>query len=520
MIRRLLVVLAILIGGAAAVLGTATPASAHASLDSTAPDIDQVVSDPPTEVALHFDEAVDATIGGVQVYGPDGHRVDADTVHSQDDGATVLAPVTVVTRGTYTVAWRVVSDDGHTISGSFVFHYLERSGSKGAIGGSGSVTSMIGWLARVATFAGAIVCIGSLLFTALTSSRDTRLATMSWWAAGVAQLGAFGVLWTRAAQVSGKSLPGAFAVLGQLVETNRSGLLDAVRVALVLVALVATMSASHRVRLLGVAPMAGALVTFSLSGHAWTASPAAFTVAVDVLHLLAVSIWVGGLAALAVVIRRVEDRDRIVRRFSTIATVGLVTAVVTGLVSTLVHVDAWSSLWSTSYGRLVSVKVIIVGAMALLGAMHRRIIVRQVERIGQWFASISLEALLGLAVVGVTAGLVFTIPAADARPRVYSSTAATAAGRIRLVVTPARVGVNDLRLSFLTSGGAARPVDATEVSVGTDTIPSRKLSVNLDDPSHVTVTGASFGTPGTWQVIVVTVTRGVSDTSTFEVAIP
>src|SRR4051812_35531256 len=107
--------MAIVITAAGWVVIDASPAAAHASLESTSPAADQVVPRAPTEIVLHFDQGVDVSIGGVALYGPDGRQVTVVGAQRVDNGAGIRVPVTLTTRGTYTVSWRVVSEDGHAI---------------------------------------------------------------------------------------------------------------------------------------------------------------------------------------------------------------------------------------------------------------------------------------------------------------------------------------------------------------------------------------------------------------------
>ena len=70
---------ALLVGvlvGLGAAVGAAAPAAAHASLQFSSPEADQLVDVPPEEVRLIFDEPVELGLGGLEVIGPDGERLD------------------------------------------------------------------------------------------------------------------------------------------------------------------------------------------------------------------------------------------------------------------------------------------------------------------------------------------------------------------------------------------------------------------------------------------------------------
>jgi copper resistance protein C len=111
--------LAILAGTMLAVWAGAGPVLAHNTLTSTNPADQEMVQSPPQAVVLTFDDSVSATGTQVVVTGPSGQiqqgqpRLVENTV-SQD-----LQPGAPA--GTYTVAWRVTSADGHPVSGTFSF---------------------------------------------------------------------------------------------------------------------------------------------------------------------------------------------------------------------------------------------------------------------------------------------------------------------------------------------------------------------------------------------------------------
>jgi len=106
----------------AATFGMAAPAAAHTALVSSTPEQGQEVDRLPAMVTLTFTEEVEEPIY-VSVTGPDGANLAAGD--PQRDGATVSQDLVASTGqeqpGTYTVAYRVVSDDGHPVSDELTF---------------------------------------------------------------------------------------------------------------------------------------------------------------------------------------------------------------------------------------------------------------------------------------------------------------------------------------------------------------------------------------------------------------
>lgn len=100
---------------------TATPAAAHASLVASSPPAGAAVTIAPTEVELIFSEDVTAP-SIIAVTGPGGSQVAAGP--TQVRNALVVQPLTSLTAaGVYKIAYRVVSADGHPVSGELTFTY-------------------------------------------------------------------------------------------------------------------------------------------------------------------------------------------------------------------------------------------------------------------------------------------------------------------------------------------------------------------------------------------------------------
>jgi len=137
LLRPLLVVLAALVAGAL----TAAPAGAHDSLVSSDPADGAVLGAPPATVTLEFSGEVIPT--GTQVVVTDASGAPVDAGAPEVAGTQVVAALPAdLPAGAYTVAWRVVSSDGHPIEGALGFT-LEgaASPSPSAAASSGAASS-------------------------------------------------------------------------------------------------------------------------------------------------------------------------------------------------------------------------------------------------------------------------------------------------------------------------------------------------------------------------------------------
>jgi methionine-rich copper-binding protein CopC len=119
--RRIVAAAAALLLAAAGVVVAAGPASAHDQLISTNPADGSTLAKLPPQVTLTFGELVLDTDGGTQVKVTDaaGKTISSGPTIVKDN--VVSQAVTGKATGTVTVLWRVVSEDGHPVSGDFSF---------------------------------------------------------------------------------------------------------------------------------------------------------------------------------------------------------------------------------------------------------------------------------------------------------------------------------------------------------------------------------------------------------------
>jgi hypothetical protein len=104
-----------------AVLACLPQVLAHAFLDRAAPPVGSAVHESPSEVRLHFSEALEPAFCMVRVLDRNGTQV--DRMDKQIDPSATLLKVTVprLAPGIYRVVWRVVSADTHVSDGDYTF---------------------------------------------------------------------------------------------------------------------------------------------------------------------------------------------------------------------------------------------------------------------------------------------------------------------------------------------------------------------------------------------------------------
>ena len=123
------------------------------------------------------------------------------------------------------------------------------------------------------------------------------------------------------------------------------------------------------------------LVSFTFDGHTVTEGNRWVTGAVDMVHVVAASIWAGGVVAFAVVLwRRYRRRERLgglemALRFSVVAGAALAVAGVAGTILAVIILESVSDLWTTPWGRLLIAKTAAVAAAASLGTYNHFVVI-------------------------------------------------------------------------------------------------------------------------------------------------
>ena len=479
--------------------------------------------------------------GAVQVYGPDGDRVDTGDATTLDGGRTVRAAVEGDAEGTYTVAWRVTSEDSHTLDGSFVYHVGRETGAVALDDGSDTALDVIGGFGRWLGFAGTLSAAGAALLCLLlgwrrdrrpatgglaaTGGEDAARARLGTFAGVTALAGVVGVgisLVATLADSAGCSFLDGFGLVPDLAWDTRPGQLSIIRIVLGVLAAAAALARPlwRRTPLPAAAFAIGSLVVASLAGHAWTAPRRGVAVAADVTHLTALAVWVGGVAALLVALRVIEDRARLASRFSTLALGAVGVVVVSGTVSAWQQVGTLDALFSTGYGQLLLVKILVFLPLLVLGYANRYHLVPLVERtIAPLTRSLRAEVAVVGAVLAITASLIHQAPARATVTEPYDTTVSIEQGTMDATVEPAQAGANAIHLYFYDADGGELAVDAVQVTASTQGVPARRLTVTPILPNHVTVSGASLPSPGAWTIEVTAVVQGAPLVFTFEVPI-
>jgi copper transport protein len=497
-----------LIAGLAALLTAlcfASGALAHASLVSTEPADGSVVAQAPKTVQLNFNESVAPAV--VSLIDAAGKARDV-TIRTADQSVVIALPDDLP-GGTQILSYRVVSHDGHPVTGSVVFSIGVVTGGVAPM--SDHLVSTLIWLARIGVYLGLFVGVGGVFFAAwIGQGQSGALVITGSLAIGlvsaVVSIGLQGLdllnlplgglmtsaPWTRALATSlGPSLLVAMAAMAIAGFTWRRRTMT--------IAWVLTMLA-----------MAGVGLSLATSGHAATASPAWLTVPSLFVHGVAVAFWAGALAPIAAMARRRDDTlPRVLHRFSAIAVplVGLL--VLTGLVLAIIQLGSLRALIDTKYGIILSIKLVLVTFLLALAALNRFLVtpmaVSDDKNTRPLLGSVVLECALVVCILAVVAGWRFTPPPRALAAAMQAPLAVhihTETAMFQVLISPGKVGSDDFVLQLM--AGDASPLPAREATL-TLSLPERGIEplerrATLGPDGYWHVRGVPLPLPGRWHM--------------------
>ena len=351
----------ILMGGAA---------TAHANYVKSNPASDAQLTKPPTDVRVTFSETPDARGSDIAVLDVNGNRLDKrDVTAVSDEANTLRVSLGAIGDGGYLVSWTTLSAvDGHETKGAFAFAVNAPLPVIKDIGPSAPPPTPLEIAGRALSYAGMALLTGLAFFTMFirvptgdAEARRERHLVVIGGAALVA--GSALLVLNQGANVPGRLLAllglralAGIAALATLAVPSRLLLADARREAIAFFGLAAGLTAT-------------------LVSHAAASGDLRY-VALDYLHVIAISIWLGGVVAFSHLVMpsaRIDDPrelGRTIWRFSLTALVAVAVIVTTGTLQSLDRLVLIEDLVETPYGIALLAKIVLLLGLLGLGALN------------------------------------------------------------------------------------------------------------------------------------------------------
>jgi copper transport protein len=372
----------------------------HASLRSSSPAAGSTLDRAPAQIRLVFSEEIEPSLGSIRLVDPSGRATRlAASGDPRDVNALVASAPAGLSNGIYHVEWRIVSEDGHPMNGSFEFTIAASGGASASSAAAPSAPTRIpettAVLAPSAPAAASTAQSPSALEGALVLPAVLRGLGMGTLAALAGLLGFLATRREAEPEPRAERLTArlAMAAAGLLVLhfiawaihvvpddalggdqlaallTSDVGRVELARTGLALLAAWALLLARRPRLALGFA--VATLLVSGTAGHSAAIHPE-WAVPARALHLVAVAAWLGGLLWLIVLERRsAAVAAREAQRVSSVALAAVIAVAFSGVVQTRLFLPVWADLVRSTYGAIALAKVAGLGVLVLFGAHHR-----------------------------------------------------------------------------------------------------------------------------------------------------
>jgi copper transport protein len=395
----------------AALPGTAW---AHAGLVASDPAGEAVLATAPQALTLTFSEPVEPLL--LRMVDGRGQSVEVSKVE-RDGARLILSPPLPLGQGAHVLSWRVISGDGHPVGGSLTFWVGQRgTAPPGAASAANAPLPGAIWAARLAVYLGLLVGAGGAFFIAwlqpATSGR-VRAIIASFCGGGLVATGISVGL--QGLDALAQSFPGLADPASWRAGASGSFGGSAGIGAVALLASLASLRANGpTAKLLTLAALLGVGLALASSGHAATAEPRVLTVAAVFLHGVSLAFWIGALLPLAFAMGEPAGQATAsLLRFSRAIPWAVGGLLASGLLLAVVQLAGVAALWSSDYGRVLSVKLALVALLLAVAVWNRFWLTPQ---LANWPArklmqrSIAAELVLVLAILSVVGLWRFTPP--------------------------------------------------------------------------------------------------------------
>lgn len=445
-------------------------ASAHAYIVNSSPSENESLDDSPTKATIEYNEKIQSGFAVLNVTNSAGEKVDEGNVTVEDKTISVDLKANLK-NDVYTMEWRVVSADGHSITGLVPFSIGELP--EGVVLPQEQYTadksSMVSVsINKVLLYSGFSLYMGLVLFYLVwfrpnglepkIAGRTKRYAVVALTLIGLGLL-SFIVIQTQVN--AGVSFFQALkpSLLLETLQSTKEGTIWSIQMVLFLLLVLAQVLIfkkgallKKRLWILPLISFVGILLCKAFIGHPSSSPYENAAIIMNFFHLTAASIWLGGIIVIifllkeGVFAKEGEQHDiywNTLQAYSMWALFTVAVLAISGAVNGSLLIPDFHSLVSTAYGITLLVKVGIFALMIGFGAYHlvsRTMLSRQKF----YKKTIKIEMVLGVLLLMVTS--VFTqlqTPTLPIDKPFYSEAEISYNENLSLAVSPKKTGIQN-----------------------------------------------------------------------------
>jgi copper transport protein len=346
-------------------------ALAHAYLVESRPADGDLLKSAPATIELLFNESVEVT--SLSHVDPAGAVARLEAPSGRAARVSIPAPQGMG-EGSHLVSWRVVSEDGHTVSGSLVFSIGRASAGRASAASEPTISQSALALplaaARFVLLAGLAFGVGALVFCAFVAPAAGVRAVV-WSALGLGALAAFLSIGLQGADAHGQGLAAlndrAMWRSGLRLPQGAGGVIALGAFA---AAAAGLFMQGRAARILALAALSLGAAALAHAGHARLWRPEVVMQMLVTVHIMCAVCWAGSLLPLASLSMR-GDFTLALKRFSTLAAPVYVLLIATGAALAAVQVFGPREAFETAWGMALAAKLAMVAVVTLFAILNR-----------------------------------------------------------------------------------------------------------------------------------------------------
>lgn len=445
-------------------------ASAHAYITKSIPAENQIFKNSPQRIQIQFDESVQSAFHSLQVLDELGNRVDLrnGNINKQNHSILEGSLKPNLPDGNYHIVWKVISSDGHSVNGVIPFG-VGKVDSKSTISSkptqSLSNANVMG--TYLIEYISLLLFVGLLFFSLFVYKIDKNNRTVAFKKTkGLLLFFYFGLLFSvlislfvETKNYTNGTWPAVFHknLLMETINNTKFGSVWVIQL-LLLIVLANSLYMAYRKEqknsfywwlsalFIGIF----LLLAKAFIGHASMQNDR-LPILFDFIHLLAVSIWLGGLIGISYLLPKIKKEQentenywKTVQRYSISATISVALLLATGIYASLKYIPNFYSLLHTTYGKVLCGKIFLFLVMLLLGLIHLIKGKRSKNGLGK---SVWFELSIGIIVLALSS-ILTNLPTAMESPGPYSDIKQNKGYSISLNATPNIVGKNTFKIKI------------------------------------------------------------------------
>jgi len=512
--------------------------SAHAYVTNSNPGENEILDTPPDNVTIEFNEKIQSGFASIHVLNSSGERVDENNLHINEktNKSMTVDLKDDLPNDIYTTEWKVVSADGHTISGIIPFSIgeLPEGVSFPEQQNTGTMSTIVSTVFnRGFLYIGFSLYMGIMLFylawyrskelSEKLINRTKKTAKISFI---LLALSILSFLFIQTASYSGGSFLEGIKPKNLLVtlQSTKEGKIWIIQLLLFIVLCISNMYVLKKnsllIKKMWIIPslaFIGIILVKAFSGHPSSSPYESLAITLDFFHMLAASIWLGGMIVIILFLREgvfaKEGKGHdlywgTLDKYSVWALFSVAVLVISGAINASLLIPDFHSLVSTTYGITLLVKVGLLLFMLGFGCYH--LIHRKLLNKQEFYKkSIKLEMSIGILVLIITS--IFTqiqTPTLPIDKPFYGEAELGYNENISLSISPKKTGIqNQYEINvFDNNRKTIDPIEQVTISLSKD---GKEISFTLDreKEGYYLNRNLLLNQPGNWKIEVHVLTK-------------